>query len=162
MPTCSTSKLPAKYQTGGGGLFHKRYRRPQSCKYDTYRVRSRRSQVKISQAPQLTVCSRRVGEPDQVKMVTFQQQKCLKMALIKSRMGFWQVDETLFGEPLSRQLLNRSKSMEAISGGGEISPQNQYQKSKSKSISKIKIKINIKNQNQNQHSINIDIHFWWM
>ena len=24
MPTCSTSKLPAKYQTGGGGLFHKR------------------------------------------------------------------------------------------------------------------------------------------
>ena len=45
MPTCSTSKLPAKYQTGGGGLFHKRYRRPQSCKYDTYRVRSRRSQV---------------------------------------------------------------------------------------------------------------------
>ena len=47
MPTCSTSKLPAKYQTGGGGLFHKRYRRPQSCKYDTYRVRSRRSQVNI-------------------------------------------------------------------------------------------------------------------
>ena len=37
-----------------------------SCRYDTYRLRSRRSQV----------------------------------------------DETLFGEPLSRQLLNRSKSME--------------------------------------------------
>ena len=30
------------------------------------------------------------------------------------------MDETLFGEPLSRQLLNRSKSMEAISGGGEV------------------------------------------
>ena len=38
--------------------------------------------------------------------------------------GFCQVDETLFGEPLSRQLLNRSKSMEAISGGGKIEPQN--------------------------------------
>jgi hypothetical protein len=30
-----------------------------------------------------------------------------------------QVDETLFGEPLSRQLLNRSKSME-VSGGGRL------------------------------------------
>ena len=38
-PTCSTSKLPSKYQTGGPGLFYKRYRRPQSCKYDTYRTR---------------------------------------------------------------------------------------------------------------------------
>ena len=71
MPTCSTSKLPSKYQTGGGGLFYKRYRRPQSCKYDTYRTRSRRSTV----------------------------------------------DETLFGEPLSKQLLARSKSMETISSG---------------------------------------------
>ena len=62
-PTCSTAKLPSKYQTGGPGLFYKRYRRPQSCKYDTYRTRARRSQV----------------------------------------------DETLFGDPLSKQLMGRSK-----------------------------------------------------
>ena len=62
-PTCSTSKLPSKYQTGGPGLFYKRYRRPQSCKYDPYRTRARRSQV----------------------------------------------DETLFGDPLSKQLMGRSK-----------------------------------------------------
>ena len=31
-----------------------------------------------------------------------------------------QVDETLFGEPLSRQLLNRSKSMEVRLRGKEV------------------------------------------
>ena len=75
-PTCSTSKLPSKYQTGTSGLFYKRYRRPQSCKYDTYRTRARRSVV----------------------------------------------DETLFGEPLNKQLLARSKSMEAISSLEDTKP----------------------------------------
>lgn len=43
-PTSSTAKIAAGKAQNGGGIYN-RHRRPKSCKYDTYRLRSRYSQV---------------------------------------------------------------------------------------------------------------------